>query len=286
MVLWSNKAFTGLSRALNSGYICTWHTNNPIHILHFYLDGTIVINFKEEKITYLKPFYGAVQVGLDKVEELASKTLAPLLATQKSEIYADDNTSNDQPITKEEWVALGTSANIAISFIDRGMARGNEGDLSGALEDFNQAIRLNPQDAQGYYYRGYTYYKLEDYHFAVNDFSTSIAIAPFVENYFYRALAYSSLALDEYVLQDLNQAIAVNSETAKSYGVYACRAQYYQNKGKYKEAISDWNIAILNEPNSPKLYYQRALAKQSIGDKKGALNDIQKIKELDPYFLK
>ena len=48
----------------------------------------------------------------------------------------------------------------------------------GAIADFNQAIKLNPEDADAYYNRGLARFDLEDYQGAIADFTQAIQLNP------------------------------------------------------------------------------------------------------------
>lgn len=51
-----------------------------------------------------------------------------------------------------------------------------DGDYNLALEYCNRAIRKNPQNAEGYYIRGFARYNLGEYNKAIKDFDTTLAI--------------------------------------------------------------------------------------------------------------
>ena len=47
-----------------------------------------------------------------------------------------------------------TGKDLAAAFNDRGAAYRVTGDFDHAIQDYNQAIKLNPNDATAFYYRG------------------------------------------------------------------------------------------------------------------------------------
>ena len=51
-------------------------------------------------------------------------------------------------------------------------------------------------------------------------------------------------------------------------------------KPKYKEALSDFNRAIILDPNYDQTYYNRGVVRSHLGDKEGALSDFNKALEL------
>ena len=55
----------------------------------------------------------------------------------------------------------------------RGKAKSALGDKEGAIADYNQAIRLNPDNAKAYKNRGHAYRKLGENQQALRDFRVS-----------------------------------------------------------------------------------------------------------------
>lgn len=81
--------------------------------------------------------------------------------------------------TAEEWTAKG------ISF-------GESGEYEKAIEAYNKAIELNPNDAEAYFWRGRAYIDLERYERAIEDFDKAIELNPNEKvAYRYRDLALS-----------------------------------------------------------------------------------------------
>ena len=54
----------------------------------------------------------------------------------------------------------------------------NQGNYNQADSDFNQAIRMNPYDANAYVIRGIIFFRNGDYDSAIADFETALRIEP------------------------------------------------------------------------------------------------------------
>ncbi|MEG4581289.1 tetratricopeptide repeat protein [Microcoleus sp. MON1_C5] len=110
--------------------------------------------------------------------------------------------------------------------------------------DFNEAIRLNPNDAEAYHCRGVVHYQQGDLKRAIADFNEAIRLAP---NY---AKAYSN------------------------------RGAVRLLQGDIEGAMADYNEAIRLEPKDADAYFTRAKARNEQRDIQGAINDFQKASEL------
>src|SRR5918997_1596939 len=88
------------------------------------------------------------------------------------------------------WVTLGIIVMVAASgaraqarasaevYMRRGLAREARGNVTGALADFNRALRLKPALAPAYYYRGNLHYKRGDYKAAISDYDRLVELDP------------------------------------------------------------------------------------------------------------
>ncbi|PZV22794.1 MAG: hypothetical protein DCF12_20155, partial [Snowella sp.] len=66
----------------------------------------------------------------------------------------------------------------AIDYYNRGLAKSDSGDYQGAIADYNQAIKLNPDYALAYCNRGNSKVNLGDYQGAIADYNQAIKLNP------------------------------------------------------------------------------------------------------------
>ena len=84
----------------------------------------------------------------------------------------------------------------------------NERAFPQALNEFNQAIQLQPDNDYLYHWRGRTYWEGKNSQAALADFSKAIALRPnYVNYYHWRGLAYRKARQYEYALEDFSKAI-------------------------------------------------------------------------------
>ncbi|MEB3218496.1 MAG: tetratricopeptide repeat protein [Nostocales cyanobacterium 94392] len=80
--------------------------------------------------------------------------------------------------------AIRTHPNNAKLYSERAYFRKNKlGDKEGAIADYTQAINMNPENPLFYFCRSQTYLELGDRHKAIEDYNTAMDIAP--ENMIY-----------------------------------------------------------------------------------------------------
>jgi len=129
-------------------------------------------------------------------------------------------------------------------FYVRAVEKALDKDYQGAVEDYTQAIDLNPEFVEAYIKRGATRYKLGDAREA---------------------------------LKDCNQALRINPDLAPAY-YYQGRARY--RLGYTQAAIEAYTQAIRLEPDQAQAYYHRGLANNDLKEVALAVADLQKATEL------
>jgi tetratricopeptide (TPR) repeat protein len=94
---------------------------------------------------------------------------------------------------------------------------GSTDDADPALRDFNQAVRLKPNDAEAYYNRGTAYSQLGKYPEAAQDFEKAIQLKPdYLAAYLGRGLARAKLGDHTAAVRDFDRAILLQPDEAKA----------------------------------------------------------------------
>ena len=84
-----------------------------------------------------------------------------------------------------------------------------------AIQDYGEAIRLDPQDADAHYLRGIAYDELGQPQRAIQDYDDAIRLDPQdADAYANRALALTLLDIDAEAQQDIDRAIGLGFDRA------------------------------------------------------------------------
>ncbi len=162
----------------------------------------------------------------------------------------------------------------------QGNAKSSLGDDEGAIQDYNQAIELNPQLAEAYYNRGLAKSRLGQNEEAIKDYDKAIELNPqLAEAYCNRGVAKNRLREYEEAIKDFNQAIELNPQDAKAYYNRGLSKYYLE---EYEEAIRDYDQAIKLNPQLAEAYNNRGVSKSSLGKHREAIKDFNKAIELNP----
>jgi tetratricopeptide (TPR) repeat protein len=163
--------------------------------------------------------------------------------------------------------AIRLNPNDAAAFDARGIAYARRDQYDRAIEDFDQAIRLNPNDAVAFVNRGNVYahaFISPFYDRAIEDYDQAIRLDPNDAVVFYdRGGAYLSKGQPDRAIQDFDQAIRLNPTYM---GAFNNRGFAYVDKRQYDRAIQDYDQALRINPNNADALRDRELAKRAKGD--------------------
>jgi tetratricopeptide (TPR) repeat protein/tRNA A-37 threonylcarbamoyl transferase component Bud32 len=148
-------------------------------------------------------------------------------------------------------------------------------DIDGAIADYTEALRVSPGFAEAYMDRGSLRWSKGDAAGAYEDFDRLIrmgALLPGAYNGRGRTLCELQGKAAE-ALPDLTEAIRLQPE---GYMLpWLGRAKAHLQLGKFAEAVADADRAIREGAAWPETYAVRGQARAKLGDRKGALEDLE-----------
>ena len=169
--------------------------------------------------------------------------------------------------------------NDYVSLIERGIEYNIADDFEKSLADLNRALVINPTNMKALYYKTICLRKLDLSTQLIEDYTMLIELKypDLAEIYNNRALNYGSLKQFELALSDHNKAIEL--EPYKASYLFN-RASYYKNINLNKEAIKDYDLVLLYEPENVIAMTKRGEAHYALENKEMAFADFTKAKEL------
>ncbi len=144
-------------------------------------------------------------------------------------------------------------------FFNRALNKYKQGDYQGAIEDYTQAIRLDPNYAKAYHGRGIARYDLGDLQEAMADYNQAIRLDPnYAPAYNNRGTARDDLGDLQEAIADYTQAIRLDPNSALA---YYNRGLVYKQQGKKQRAIADFHRAadLFKQQGNTGKWYRRAL---------------------------
>jgi tetratricopeptide (TPR) repeat protein len=125
-----------------------------------------------------------------------------------------------------------------------------------ALVDLDEALKLSSRSARAQEYKGVVLLGSGNFEKAVTCFSNAVKIEPNKpSHYIQRALAFSALRQLEQALTDCDVAMKL---APKDGTIIATRGRIFQQLGKYDDAIKQCQIALVLSPSSPTAIYNFA----------------------------
>jgi len=171
--------------------------------------------------------------------------------------------------------------------LKRGIALFKQQKWLEARQQFEQAVRQAPKDANTYYHRGLAAKRMNDLGLALRDFSRALELDPEdADAYFHRGEIYERQTQDDKALADYQQALQLNPDyTEARQGqmvIHIKRGLDLFTKKQFDLAVGYFNRAITVKPNVVGPYLYRAWAYEGLGYRDLALADYQHVIELDP----
>jgi tetratricopeptide (TPR) repeat protein len=155
---------------------------------------------------------------------------------------------------------------------NRGLVLRAAGRLDEAIQDYDRAIDLKPDDASAYNNRGIAFSDKGEIERAIGDYGTAIERNPnFADAHNNRGVAFSTLQRFTRAIQDFARAIYLDPSAAAA---YANRADAFRQMGETTRALQDYDQAIRLQPDDAAAYLGRAMAYLDNGQRAQALLDL------------
>jgi tetratricopeptide (TPR) repeat protein len=146
------------------------------------------------------------------------------------------------------------------------------GDYFGALNLLGPFVKSNPKDAEGFYWRGYTYARLEQFQMAQSNLLTAVKINP---------KYHEALAALAFVLAESRQYPEAIKAYDKAIDLWKFNPEYFNNRGKvkyllqkYQAAFFDFDAAIRLDTNYAIAYSNRGSARYSNNIEKATFEEL------------
>lgn len=171
----------------------------------------------------------------------------------------------------------------AAAYVGLGLIYSDLGHLEKAVKEYNKAIELDPNYALAYNNRGVVYKELGQMEEALKNYDKATELDPnYALTYFNQGVVYKELGDVEKALKDYDKAIELNPNYAH---VYNNRGVLYSDLGQLEKALKDYDKAIELDPNHAYAHNNRGIIYSNWGQSEEALKDFNKAIELAPDYV-
>jgi tetratricopeptide (TPR) repeat protein len=175
-------------------------------------------------------------------------------------------------LAKAEELAPRNAIALPVSY-GAAIAKAETGDLWGAAQAADNAVRDNPQDAQAYCCRGVIHLMRSQAQQAIADFNRAIQLDPKTHTaYRHRGKMRQEMGDLQGAIGDFGLALEINPQ---DWQVHCFRAKAYSAMGSYVQALEDLNRSIAINAQDPVVYLERAALQAKLEELAAAQADYQ-----------
>jgi len=156
-----------------------------------------------------------------------------------------------------------------------------------ALQDYNRAIELEPNDGEYYVNRGATYARLGQGERAIADITKGLELKPdHAVGYLNRSVINNQMGNLQPALDDINSYLELQPYKAD---MWYEKARAERTLGMVQQSIKAYTRAIELQPTKAVFWYERARTRAAIGDTPSAKTDLARAislgyKQVDPQL--
>jgi tetratricopeptide (TPR) repeat protein len=151
-------------------------------------------------------------------------------------------------------------------YLDRGNHFQNIQNYEKAILDYNEYIKLVPDNQSAYMNRGNAYERIKEFDSALTDYSKVIELKPRdTIAFFNRGIVYDALNNPWQAIREYDSVIIIDPRLAKT---YYNRGKSYAKINDYEKAIIDWEKAIELNPKYAEVLTRRINVLKGILEKR------------------
>jgi tetratricopeptide (TPR) repeat protein len=271
------------------------HLTGPLAALMRYNGLPVVASYFEEAMERLVRKH--LNTALDAVVHPPSPAAAEA-ARQQQAVAAAAAPVEERQLTAEQWFERGVfteddaeaercfteairlSPDHALAYYWRGVSRRRRSNFAGAVDDLTVAVRFMPDDADSFWSRGFAREGLGDWLGALADYNEAIQRDPTDATFYrFRAGAREQLKQFDSALEDFAKAIELNPEESSNFYL---RGSLRESLGDIPGAVADLTRATVLGPDDATHFRMLGLLHHKSGDIQNAIRHYTKAQRLDP----
>jgi tetratricopeptide (TPR) repeat protein len=169
---------------------------------------------------------------------------------------------------------------LAVAHQNRGTAYLGKGDNESAIEDYDEAIHLDPNYANAFNSRGVAYQNKGDNERAIEDYGQAIRLDPGDANALNgRCWLRAAVGQLQAALVDCNESLRLRPNSSNSLD---SRGFVYLRLSRWDDALADADAALRANARNAWALFERGIAKSRKGDLAGGDADIAASRAIDP----
>ncbi|XP_039597221.1 uncharacterized protein ttc6 [Polypterus senegalus] len=182
--------------------------------------------------------------------------------------------------------ALAVNPVLFQAYLSRAIFYGLKGRYSKAILNCNEAICIQPASVRAYLYRGAFKFFMKTYRFAIDDLSTAIHLdgtCPLA--YYNRGVCYQQTEEYDKALKDYGIVLLLGSSKEVDLKVLINRGLLYVALDDYENALHDFRAAALQSPEDANIFHAVGVCHHRIGALEEAVKAFCQALRRDRFFL-
>ncbi len=164
----------------------------------------------------------------------------------------------------------------------RGAILLSQGEFEPAMAEFNESIRLNPKLCKAYSNRGAAFNRIRKLDRALEDFNEAVRLDPHFHMAFEgRGRCLFDMQRYEEAIEDYSRCIELGASGARA---FAMKGLAHQNLGQLDDALADFDQSIQLDANSSLVFNCRGSAHHRAQDYASAIKDYDESIRLNPEY--